>query len=167
MKYCPCFVHFSSNLGEIWNRRCPHKFIAGSWGLWKTACLKPQSTYRWKWISVYTVHIFCLVRVKFGTRDLSIMLLRIHESFRKIGTGRLCFSYGHKCYEICACTDILLSVSPMSPPLHLYSFYLGKAWRHFISYCYSCSDSHDWAGCCYCVFLKHCITFDRNSEWLM
>lgn len=57
MKFCQCFLHFSSALEKIRYRRCAEKCIEWFWVAWKSAHWNPFITYSRKWIIFRTSHI--------------------------------------------------------------------------------------------------------------
>jgi hypothetical protein len=75
-------------------------------------------------------HIYYLIWLKFGARDLKIMLLSIyefHENMHREGHTFLCVCKWNYIYM---CTNIVFSVSPSAPLLHT-MWSLAKTCHHF------------------------------------
>jgi len=107
---------------------------------WKLACWKPHFTYSCDLIYVHTVHVNCLIWVKFGVRVLNIMLLSIFE-FHKywlteghtflVGIHNITFTHISIAFSATLCT-------PTTPPA-----FLSPGWGigAFYNYCYYCNST--------------------------
>jgi len=74
-------------------------------------------------LHLYFPH-YCPVLIKFGTRYLIIILVRIHDFQQN-------WCREDHTFFTSICIPISFSVSPL-PPLHLHSSHLAKVWQHFI-----------------------------------
>ena len=142
MKFCPCFLHFHL----IWIQFCTtiYWLILSSM---KTDKINTILYIGHKWFSMCSFYIDCVIRVKFGVRDLQSMLLSICECHENLCRKAIHF-YAHNWNYIYVCTMKACGIIKVENCARTLCYRMEETVCSLLTFIWRISDSQTAIWCC-------------------